>query len=219
MTGQVVDSLGETHFIQTLGEAGGDIVNDGFDQYHMYSWVLQTSLDLPPGPATVTWANVPGFKPPDPPSQTWTVEASLSDDVVHVTYLRPRGPLSVTVSPEFAPWTLYPVRGDYPYYAPGLGWEIWEYSERGDFIGNQFFSSLPAIEGHVFWGELPNYDMPEPRLQAYTAVEGQTVEVTGVYTRHSGSVAVAVTPDTAPWSFTDGTATHSDSRTASGSST
>jgi hypothetical protein len=134
------------------------------------------------GDHTVSFEEISGWSTPD--DQIVTI---IEDDEVTYTgtYVRHTGTVIVGVTPDTASWTV--TDGDGVAH-PGSG--------------DATLTGTPTGTVSIAYGALSGYDAPLP--DSDVLVEGGAVTFSGTYIRHTGTIVVDVTPDTASWSFTDG---------------
>ena len=150
------------------------------------SWRAPAELisGIPVGGATVEFKAAPGWK--TPANQVVTV---YSDQTAYAggVYTRETGALAVTLSPAEA------VAAGGQWKRNGTAtWLASAASESNVPIGAQ------QIDFKAVTGWKP------PASQDWTIVKDQQTIASGVYQRQTGTVAIAVTPGNATWSFTDG---------------
>ena len=145
-----------------------------------------TVLAVPTGDYTIAWGPLEGWSAPVPTTRTLAV---LKDQTTTFSgaYGFNTATVEVRVTPDAAGWTLLDSAGG---------------QHQGG--GDQTIGNVPTGVATLTWESLAGYDPPAPNPTSQTLETGQTAIFTGVYTRHTGTVIVDVTPDEASWSFTDG---------------
>jgi len=141
---------------------------------------------VPTGAIELTWGGLAGYNPPadNPVSQVleWNGTVTFAD-----VYARHGGTVVVDVTPDTAPWSF--VDGD---------------GSEHNGIGDRTLMAVPTGGITLTWGDLAGHDTPTPNPAAQSLTEDATVTFVDVYARHTGTVVVEVTPDTAFWTVTHG---------------
>ena len=112
---------------------------------------------------------------------------ALSDPAA--TYTRHTGTVTVSVTPSEAEWS----------FTDGDGTV-----HRG--TGSSTLPSIPTGTITLTWLALSGFTAPTPNPESKSLAATDTIVFSGTYTPYvgpSGTVVVAVTPDTASWTFTD----------------
>jgi hypothetical protein len=146
-----------------------------------------TVPNLPPGNATFTWGALANHIPPTPNPVTVTLVNGESRTVTG-TY-RQTGTVQVSVTPGTASWS----------FTDGDG---------GTHIGtgDATVTGIPTGTITFTWLALSGFTAPTPNPESKSLALGGAASFSGTYTLYvgpTGTVIVAVTPDTASWTFRD----------------
>jgi hypothetical protein len=142
------------------------------------------------GDITFTWLPLTGSDLPSPVTSTKTLEVDGSVTFSGF-YTRHVGSVAVTITPDGA-----------------RNLAAWSFADADggvhEGLRNATRTGIPTGTATMTWQSVPNYDLPVPNPATQSVTRNGTANFTGAYTRHAGTVAIDVTPDSAPWSFTDG---------------
>jgi len=155
---------------------------DGDGDTHTGTGTLVQS-GIPVGTTLLTWQPLSNYDTPPQPEPE--ILAARNTVYFVAQYVRHLGTVAVNVTPEGAPWSF--VDGDGATHSGS---------------GDGSVSNVPTGDIVMTWGAVPLYDAPAPQTKPLS--KNSTVAFSGAYVRQLGNVAINVTPDNAPWSFTDG---------------
>ena len=191
----------EGEYMQVVGTIRVNVIPDELDASwqldgpdgYTYSGTGAAELtDRVPGEYTIYWDAAERWARPTPDQVTETLAADASL-TFSGTYVRHTGSVVVDVEPDTAPWSF--IDGD---------------SAEHSGVGDRSITGVPTGAIELTWGDLAGHNTPTPNPVAQNLTEDATVTFVDVYVRHTGTIVVEVTPDSASWTVTDGDgATHS----------
>ena len=139
---------------------------------------------IPTGDYQVEFNEIPGWdKPANVPVHIGKDRTAIASG----TYIRQKGTVVVVVTPNTAPWS----------FTDGDG-------QPHNGAGPATINDVPIGDIVLTWLAMVNYDSPVPNPDTKPLTPEVPVTFNGIYTRHTGTVVVKVTPDIASWSFVDG---------------
>ena len=182
-TGAYTRQTGTIMIDPTANARWSDLDGDGAEHEGVGDATLS---NIPTGDIVLTWHALEQY---DLLSQTPATRMLDKNESVTFAgeYARHLGTVAIETTPDEAAWS----------FTDGDGVEL-------GGAGDQLFEDIPTGSIALTWSALASHDAPGPNPAVQTLDKGSSVTFTGIYGRHTGTVEVNVSPNSAPWSLVDG---------------